>query len=137
MLNKSLRVLIVLIGLYALAEAARWLIHPPVIAKTLGVELPTGMGASSMISYFATLPFIAGLFSWLGVRSGKWQYLYTPLAMTATVMSFRILSGLLGYAPFNRFIVVGLVLSAIFAFAIYRFSNESQSSQSPGAVVTP
>lgn len=122
--NKLLRVLIVLIAILFMALGLRWLVDPTGAAAELGMTLLDGVGRSSQIGDVGGL-FIGGSIMMLyALVSGKRSWFYAPALMMGLVAVLRILAWLLQDAALaTQMIIVEVVVMAVLLFAAPRLSQ--------------
>jgi hypothetical protein len=104
-----------LIALLFLAMGVRWIVDPAGAAAGLGMELLTGLGASSQIGDFGAF-FLSGgaMLAW-AVRTGQAGWTYPPAIMVGAAAVMRTLAWATGNADFAaQAIVPEIIMTAIF-----------------------
>jgi hypothetical protein len=125
-MKKTLRVLSILVGAMFLVQALRWLADPGAAAEALGMELLTGVGASTQIgdigAFFLSIAIMVGIAQRPG--AGHWLYPAALLLFAAAVM--RALAWATGSADFApQFIAPEIVMGSILFLAARLRAEES------------
>lgn len=131
-MKMAFRVLSALVGLMFLMTGINWLIDPASAAGELGMELLTGVGASTQIgdlsSFFLSLAVMIGL----AQRPGQSHWFYPAAILLGTAAVTRTLAFLIGHAPFApQFIVPEVVMTAILLMAARTRSDENLAAKEP------
>ncbi len=121
MLDKSVKILVILASTLLLVSGIRWLVDPAGSAAGLGMPLLDGIGRSSQIGDLSAFFLVAGGFGLLGVLRGNATLLYTPAALVGAAAVLRILATLLHDAGLaTQLIAVEAVLLVIFVAGAQR-----------------
>jgi hypothetical protein len=119
------RVLSILIGVLFLVQGLRWLLDPRAAAEGLGMELLTGVGASTQIgdmgAFFVSLAVMIGL----AQRRGASRWLHPPALLLCAAAVMRTLAWVVGPADFApRFIVPEIAMASLLFWAATLRSEE-------------
>ena len=125
-MKKTLRVLSILVGVMFLVQGLGWLSDPGAAAEALGMELLTGVGASTQIgdigAFFLSIAIMVGIAQRPG--AGHWLYPAALLLFAAAVM--RALAWATGSADFApQFIAPEIVMGSILFLAARLRAEES------------
>ena len=77
----------------------QWILSPAAAAESLGMELLTGMGASTQIGDISAFFFAVSAMALLGQRQGQAHWLYPAALLVGTAAVTRTLAFLTGNAP--------------------------------------
>jgi hypothetical protein len=112
------RVLSVLVGLAMFANGTRFLLDPAGQAASLGMELLTGVGASTQIGDIGALFLSIALFVGLAQRTGGAHWLLPAAVLLGATAVVRTLAALIGHAAFApQFILPEVVMATILGIA--------------------
>lgn len=112
------RVLTVLVSLMFFGTGVQWIIAPAAAAQQLGMELLTGMGASTQIGDISAFFFAASAMIALAQRQGQAHWLYPAAMLVGTAALTRTLAFAMGNAPFGaEFIAPELIMTALLLLA--------------------
>ncbi len=125
-MKMTLRVLSILVGVVFLVQGLGWLRDPGAAAEALGMELLTGVGASTQIgdigAFFLSIAIMVGIAQRPG--AGHWLYPAALLLFAAAVM--RALAWATGSADFApQFIAPEIVMGSILFLAARLRAEES------------
>ncbi len=125
-MKMTLRVLSILVGVVFLVQGLRWLWDPGAAAEALGMELLTGVGASTQIgdigAFFLSIAIMVGIAQRPG--AGHWLNPAALLLFAAAVM--RTLAWTTGSADFApQFIAPEIVMGSILFLAARLRAEES------------
>jgi hypothetical protein len=126
------RVLSALIALMFLMTGINWIRDPASAAEGLGMELLTGLGASTQIgdisSFFLSIAAMIGL----AQRRGQAHWFYPAAMLVGTAAVTRTLAYLTGNAAFGtEFIVPEILMTAILLMAARTRSGEGVAVEEP------
>jgi len=128
------RVLSALVGLMFVMTGVNWIINPSSAAAELGMELLTGVGASTQIgdisSFFLSIAVMIGL----AQRVGKAYWFYPAAILVGTAAVTRTLAYLTGNAALGtQFIAAEVVMTAILLMAARTRSDEVLAPDEPAS----
>lgn len=130
-MTTAIRVLALLPGLLFVVQGVQWLVDPEAVAATLGMELLSGVGASTQIGDLGAFFFVSGVFILAAQRPGKSHLFYPPAALIGGAAVFRTLSYLLGYADFaTGLIVPEVVMTTILLVAAKVLGDAERAASS-------
>ncbi|MEE3331157.1 MAG: hypothetical protein VX246_09835 [Myxococcota bacterium] len=125
----AIRILAALPGLLFIGNGIQWLVDPAAVAESLGMELLTGIGASTQIGDLGSFFFVTGIFIIAGQLPGKSHLFYPPACLLAGAAVFRTLAYLLGHADFaGAMIGPEVVMTAILLLAARRLAAEERAA---------
>ena len=119
------RIIAVVIGLFMLSSALRWILDPASSAAGLGMVLVEGPGDSTMgmntqIGDFTAFFFTAGLMACIGAYRNEHVWLYSTLSLLGSAAMFRIYAGLVhGADLLTRAIVIEIIISVFLGYSIF------------------
>jgi hypothetical protein len=112
------RVLSGLVGLMMLTNGVRFMIDPAGAAAGLGMELLTGIGASTQIGDISAFFFSIAIFVTLAQRPGTGHWLIPAAVLLAAAAVTRTLTAVTGHAPLaTQFIVPEVIMATILVVA--------------------
>ena len=128
------RVLSALVGLMFLMTGINWIVDPASAAESLGMELLSGVGASTQIgdtsSFFLSMAVMIGL----AQRVGQSHWFYPAAILVGTAAVTRTLAYLTGNAALGmQFIVPEIVMTAILLMAARTRSDEGAAAPEPSS----
>jgi hypothetical protein len=124
-MNKILRVIVLLPAILFIGIGIRWLVDPQGAAAALGMPLLDGIGRSSQIGDVGGFFLVTGIMVVLGVITGKRVWFQAPALLLMTIAIFRILAWLLHDAALaTPMIAVEVVLAVLFVFASARLTKD-------------
>jgi|TARA_B110000908_G_scaffold46948_1_gene57256 hypothetical protein len=124
-MNKILRVIVLLPAILFIGIGIRWLVDPQGAAAALGMPLLDGIGRSSQIGDVGGFFLVTGIMVVLGVITGKRVWFQAPALLLMTIAIFRILAWLLHDAALaTSMIAVEVVLAVLFVFASARLTKD-------------
>jgi len=122
------RVLTVLIAIQFLGIGIWWIVSPAGAAAQLGMELLTGMGASTQIGDMSAFFLAISAMIALGQRPGESHWFYPAAMLLGTAAVTRTLAFLTGNAPFGlEFIVPELIMTAVLVMAARRRAQDDHA----------
>jgi hypothetical protein len=114
MMSRVLRVFSILIGVGLLLNALRFAFAPESVAAELGMELLTGVGASTQIGDIGALFLAAFLMIALGQRSGHSQLMLAAAILLGSAAFMRTVAAVMGNADFApQFILPEVVMTVV------------------------
>ncbi len=133
-MKKALRVISILIGVLAFANAMQFVFMPGRAAERLGMPVLEGLGASTQLGDIGAFFLAVAVFVGLAQRRGQARLLLAPAIMVGCAAVMRILVFLAGHADFApQFIVPEAVMAGLF-FAAARAREDEGIG---GAVAGP
>jgi hypothetical protein len=124
------RVLSILIGLGLLANGLGFLVDPAAAAESLGMELLSGVGASTQIGDISAFFVALAIMIALAQRPGESQWLYPATLLVAAAAVMRTLAWATGNAAFApQFIVPEIVMATILFTAARLRADEPAASE--------
>ncbi|NQZ97862.1 MAG: hypothetical protein HRU01_15225 [Myxococcales bacterium] len=126
------RVLSLLIALTFLITAVQWIADPAAAAQGLGMELLTGLGASTQIgdigALFISLPIMIGL----AQRQGQAHWLLPASLLLLSAAGMRTLGWATGNAGFGAQFIVPEVVMAAILFSCERHTRIRSAREAAG-----
>jgi hypothetical protein len=123
-LNRVLRLLVVLPAILFVVLGLRWITQPSAAAGALGMPLLDGPGRSSQIGDVGAAFLSMGLLILIALVTGKRSWFQAPALMLSLVALFRVLAWLFHGAPLAvPMIVVELGVAGLLIFASSRLSG--------------
>ena len=120
------RVLSGLVGLMMLVNGVRFLIDPAGAAAGLGMELLSGVGASTQIGDLSAFFFSIAIFIALAQRRGASHWLLPAAVLLGGAAVTRTLAAAVGHAPFAaQFIVPEVIMATLLVVAARLRANEA------------
>ncbi|MCH2172922.1 hypothetical protein MK489_19265 [Myxococcota bacterium] len=120
-----IRVLSFLPGLIFLVSGIRWIFDPTNAAQELGMDLLTGIGASTQIGDIGAFFVSGAVMIGLAQRHGQSHWFYPAALLVGSAAGMRTLAYGLGHADFaTRFIVAEVVMAAILLAAAKSRAHE-------------
>ena len=119
------RIVTGLLALLFFVSGVRWIVDPAGAAEGLGMELLTGIGASTQIGDISAF-FIAAaaMLAW-AVRPGQAGWIYPPAIMVGAAALMRTLAWAAGHADLaTPFIVFEIIMAAILVGAARMRADE-------------
>jgi hypothetical protein len=124
-MKMALRVLTVLVALQFGGFGIWWIVDPTAAAAELGMELLTGMGASTQIGDIGAFFLAMSAMIVLGQRQGQAHWFYPAAMLVGFAAATRTLAFLTGNAPFGlEFIAPEVIMAAILVAAARTRSRE-------------
>ena len=120
-MNKAIKTVTLLPAILLGLVGLRWLIDPAGAAGELGMPLLDGLGRSTQIGDLTSFFITSSVLIFLGVFTGKREWLYAPAVLLGLTAIFRILAWAVHGAAFaTAAIAVEVVSTAILLFAASR-----------------
>lgn len=119
------RILTGLVALGFFAQAVQWILTPESMAASLGMELLTGMGASTQIGDIGAFFLCVSVTAALGQRPGQTHWFYMTALLLGSAAIMRTLAFVSGNAPFGaEFIAPEAIIAVIFVVAARTRADE-------------
>lgn len=123
-MNKVLRVLVALPGIFFVVVGLRWLVDPAGAAAELGMELLGGIGRSTQIGDFAVFFLALGMMILVGLITSQRRWFHVPALMLLGAAIFRVLAWLLHDAALaGQMIGFELVVACLLLFGASRLAT--------------
>ena len=124
--NKILKVLVLLPAILFVVSGIRWLVAPAGIAPQFGLTLETGVGLSSQVGDMAGFFLTLGICMLTALVSGRRSWYYPPVLLLLITAIGRILAWLLHDAALaTDLIAPELVVAAILLVASRRLPERA------------
>jgi uncharacterized membrane protein len=125
-MNKVLRLVVALPGLFFVVTGLRWVVAPAGVAPEFGMPVLEGVGLSTQIGDLGAFFIALGLFVLIGVVTQKRTWFYASAMLLGFAAVFRVLAWLFQGASFTPdMIAVELVVTGLLLFAASRLPTES------------
>jgi hypothetical protein len=122
-MNRILRVLVALPGIFFVVMGLRWLVDPAGAAGDMDMELLDGIGRSTQIGDLATFFLALGMMILVGLITSQRRWFHVPALMLLGAAIFRVLAWLLHDAALaGQLIAVELVVACLLLFAASRLT---------------
>ena len=122
-MNKVLRVLIALPGIFFVVMGLRWLVDPVGAAGSMSMELLDGIGRSTQIGDLAVFFLALGMMILVGLITSQRRWFYVPALMLLGAAIFRVLAWLLHDAALaGQMIGLELVVACLLLFGSSRLA---------------
>ncbi len=119
------RALSVLVAVMMFLMGARWIIDPAAAAQGLGMELLTGVGASTQIGDLGAFFLTTSVMIVLAQRAGQTHWFFPPAMLLGSAAVVRILAWATGNAALGtEFIVAESIMVGILVAAARTRSEE-------------
>jgi len=121
----AIRILSILIGLVFLLNGAQFVFDPAAATSGLGMDLLTGVGASTQLGDIGGFFFAVAIMIGLAQRPGESRWFYPAALLLASAALMRTLAWLTGSADIApQFIVSEVVMTAILLLAAHMRADE-------------
>lgn len=122
-MNRILRVLVALPGIFFVVMGLRWLVDPAGAAGNMDMELLDGIGRSTQIGDLATFFLALGMMILAGLITSQRRWFHVPALMLLGAAIFRVLAWLLHDAALaGQLIALELVVACLLLFAASRLT---------------
>jgi hypothetical protein len=122
-MNRILRVLVALPGIFFVVMGLRWLVDPAGAAGDMDMELLDGIGRSTQIGDLATFFLALGMMILVGLITSQRRWFHVPALMLLGAAIFRVLAWLLHDAALaGQLIAVELVVACLLLVAASRLT---------------
>lgn len=123
-MNKLLRILVTLPGIFFVVIGLGWLVVPAQVAPELGMPLLEGVGRSTQIGDLAVLFLSLGMMLLLAVITSRRHWFYVPALMLLGAASFRVIAWLLHDAAFaGQLVALEFGVACLLLFAASRLAS--------------
>lgn len=124
------RVLSVLVALMFLGTGVHWIVDPAAAAEGLGMDLLTGIGASTQIGDISAFFLAASAMIALAQRPGRAHWFLPPAMLVGTAAVTRTLAWMTGNAALaTEFIVPEILMTGILLMAARTRSEEGDVAE--------
>ena len=124
-MNKVLRLVVAVPGIFFVVTGLRWVVAPAGVAPEFGMPVLEGVGLSTQIGDIGAFFVAGGLFVLIGLVTQKRSWFYASTMLVGFAALFRVLAWLFHGASFTPdMIAVELVLTGLFLFAASRLPAE-------------
>lgn len=118
MLNKILKVLVLIPGVLFVLTGIRWLVMPSEVAVTFGLDLSEGLGRSTLIGDMASFFLTLGSCMLIALITNKREWYYPPAMLLVIAAIGRLIAWLIYDADLATGpIMVELIVASIILFA--------------------
>ena len=122
-MNRILRALVALPGIFFVVMGLRWLVDPAGAAGDMDMELLDGIGRSTQIGDLATFFLALGMMILVGLITSQRRWFHVPALMLLGAAIFRVLAWLLHDAALaGQLIAVELVVACLLLVAASRLT---------------
>jgi len=122
-MNRILRVLVALPGIFFVVMGLRWLVDPAGAAGDMDMELLDGIGRSTQIGDLATFFLALGMMILVGLITSQRRWFHVPALMLLGAAIFRVLAWLLHDAALaGQLIALELVVACLLLVAASRLT---------------
>jgi fatty acid desaturase len=122
-MNRILRALVALPGIFFVVMGLRWLVDPAGAAGDMDMELLDGIGRSTQIGDLATFFLAVGMMILVGLITSQRRWFHVPALMLLGTAIFRVLAWLLHDAALaGQLIALELVVACLLLFAASRLT---------------
>jgi len=122
-MNRILRALVALPGIFFVVMGLRWLVDPAGAAGDMDMELLDGIGRSTQIGDLATFFLALGMMILVGLITSPRRWFHVPALMLLGAAIFRVLAWLLHDAALaGQLIAVELVVACLLLVAASRLT---------------
>lgn len=122
-MNRILRVLVALPGIFFVVMGLRWLVDPAGAAGDMDMELLDGIGRSTQIGDLAVFFLALGMMILVGLITSQRRWFHVPALMLLGAAIFRVLAWLLHDAALaGQLIALELVVACLLLFASSRLT---------------
>jgi hypothetical protein len=122
-MNRILRALVALPGIFFVVMGLRWLVDPAGAAGDMDMELLDGIGRSTQIGDLATFFLALGMMILVGLITSQRRWFHVPALMLLGAAIFRVLAWLLHDAALaGQLIALELVVACLLLFAASRLT---------------
>lgn len=124
----ALRIVLGIVGLLFVVQAAQWIVAPGAAAEGLGMPLLDGVGRSTQIGDIGALFVALGVLTLMGAYRSSPQWLRAAAVLIGAAAVLRTLAWLLHGAPFTAaFVGVEVVVAGLLLFAAQRFETAASA----------
>lgn len=125
MMNKVLRVIVILPAILFVMMGLRWITDPVGAGEALGLTLLDGVGRSSQIGDMAAYFLTLGILILIALITAKRSWFYPPILLLSLTAIFRVLAWLLhDAAPATHLIAPEVIIAGLLFFASTRLCEK-------------
>ena len=124
MINKAIKLLVLLFGILFLLTGLRWLLAPADIAPDFGLALGSGIGLSSQVGDMSAFFLTLGVCMLMGLTTQRSVWYYPPIILLSLTAVGRVLAWLIHDAALaTQLIAPEVIVSLVLLFASRRLPN--------------
>ena len=126
MINKAIKLLVLLCGILFLVTGLRWLLAPAGIAPDFGLALGSGIGLSSQVGDMSAFFLTLGVCMLMGLTTQRSVWYYPPIILLSLTAVGRVLAWLIHDAALaTQLIAPEVIVSLVLLFASRRLPNRA------------
>ena len=126
MINKAIKLLVLLCGILFLVTGLRWLLAPAGIAPDFGLALGSGIGLSSQVGDMSAFFLTLGVCILMGLTTQRSVWYYPPIMLLSLTAAGRVLAWLIHDAALaTHLIAPEVVVSLVLLFASRRLPSRA------------
>jgi hypothetical protein len=126
MINKAIKLLVLLFGILFLVTGLRWLLAPADIAPDFGLALGSGIGLSSQVGDMSAFFLTLGVCMLTGLTTQRSVWYYPPIMLLLLTAVGRVLAWLLHDAALaTQLIAPEVMVSLVLLFASRRLPSRA------------
>ena len=126
MINKAIKLLVLLCGILFLVTGLRWLLAPAGIAPDFGLALGSGIGLSSQVGDMSAFFLTLGVCMLMGLSTQRSVWYYPPIMLLSLTAAGRVLAWLIHDAALaTHLIAPEVVVSLVLLFASRRLPSRA------------
>ena len=126
MINKAIKLLVLLFGILFLVTGLRWLLAPAGIAPDFGLALGSGIGLSSQVGDMSAFFLTLGVCMLTGLTTQRSVWYYPPIMLLLLTAVGRVLAWLLHDAALaTQLIAPEVIVSLVLLFASRRLPSRA------------
>ena len=124
MINKAIKLLVLLCGILFLVTGLRWLLAPAGIAPDFGLALGSGIGLSSQVGDMSAFFLTLGVCILMGLTTQRSVWYCPPIILLSLTALGRVLAWLIHDAALaTQLIAPEVIVSLVLLFASRRLPN--------------
>ena len=126
MINKAIKLLVLLCGILFLVTGLRWLLAPAGIAPDFGLALGSGIGLSSQVGDMSAFFLTLGVCMLMGLTTQRSVWYYPPIILLLLTAVGRVLAWLIHDAALaTQLIAPEVIVSLVLLFASRRLPSRA------------
>ena len=126
MINKAIKLLVLLFGILFLVTGLRWLLAPAGIAPDFGLALGSGIGLSSQVGDMSAFFLTLGVCILMGLTTQRSVWYYPPIILLLLTAVGRVLAWLIHDAALaTQLIAPEVIVSLVLLFASRRLPSRA------------
>ena len=126
MINKAIKLLVLLFGILFLVTGLRWLLAPAGIAPDFGLALGSGIGLSSQVGDMSAFFLTLGVCMLMGLTTRRSIWYYPPIMLLSLTAVGRVLAWLIHDAALaTQLIAPEVIVSLVLLFASRRLPSRA------------